>query len=227
MKPAARRALCLLALAAAAGCASAPEPLPERRTPPPAPAPAPAGPALWHEEGVASYYGPGFHGKETTSGEVFDTERDLTAAHQRLPFGTMVRVTRLDNGKSVVVRVNDRGPFAKGRVIDLSMRAAREIDMIGPGTARVRVESLHPVDPRGMKRTDTWTVQAAAFQDPAAARRLKARLEDRYGQVNIERSEEGFYRVRVGAFDSRREAEALAEELEEDGLRPRPVPVFP
>lgn len=91
--------------------------------------------------GVASYYGPGFHGKKTANGERFNMNA-LTAAHRTLPFGTRVRVTNLDNGRSVVVRINDRGPFAKGRIIDLSKVAAKRIGMIQSGTARVRLEVL-------------------------------------------------------------------------------------
>ena len=93
------------------------------------------------EEGIASWYGPGFHGNLTANGEVFDT-RTLTAAHQTLPFDTLVRVTNLENGRSVVVRINDRGPFVGGRIIDLSEVAAERIDMIGSGTAQVRLELL-------------------------------------------------------------------------------------
>jgi rare lipoprotein A len=91
--------------------------------------------------GTASYYGPGFNGRRTASGERFD-QNALTAAHRSLPFGTRVRVTNLANGKSVVVRINDRGPFKRSRIIDLSKGAAQKIDMIGTGTARVRLEVL-------------------------------------------------------------------------------------
>ncbi len=93
------------------------------------------------EEGIASWYGPGFHGNLTANGETFDT-RKLTAAHQTLPFDTLVRVTNLENERSVVVRINDRGPFVGGRIIDLSEAAAESIDMIGSGTAQVRLELL-------------------------------------------------------------------------------------
>ncbi len=92
-------------------------------------------------EGVASWYGPGFEGNLTANGEVFDTSK-LTAAHQTLPFDTLVRVTNLENGLAVVVRINDRGPFVDGRIIDLSRAAAERLDMIGSGTARVRLELL-------------------------------------------------------------------------------------
>jgi rare lipoprotein A len=90
------------------------------------------------QEGVASWYGPGYHGKKTSSGEVFDQD-EMTAAHMTFAFGTRVRVTMLSNGRSVVVRINDRFPNAK-RVIDLSRGAARQIGLIGPGTGRVRLE---------------------------------------------------------------------------------------
>jgi rare lipoprotein A len=98
------------------------------------------------EVGVASYYADGHHGRRTASGERFDM-RALTAAHRTLPFGTRVRVTNLQNGRSVVVRINDRGPFKKERVIDVSYGAARELRLVGPGTARVRVEVLASNDP--------------------------------------------------------------------------------
>ena len=85
---------------------------------------------------MASWYGPDFHGRQTANGEKYDMNA-MTAAHRTLPFNTMVLVENLDNGRSVKVRINDRGPFAKGRIIDLSKAAAEKMDMIGPGTARV------------------------------------------------------------------------------------------
>ena len=103
-------------------------------------------------EGVASWYGPGFDGNLTANGEIFDT-RKLTAAHQTLPFDTLVRVTNLENGEAVIVRINDRGPFVGGRIIDLSEAAAERIDMIGSGTARVRLELLQAMP------AATWRVQ--------------------------------------------------------------------
>lgn len=90
------------------------------------------------ETGIASFYGPEFSGRKTASGEIFDPEA-FTAAHRTLPFGTLVRVTHLNNNRSVEVRINDRGPFIKGRIIDLSPAAARQLDMIRSGTARVRI----------------------------------------------------------------------------------------
>jgi len=92
-------------------------------------------------EGVASYYAHDFHGKQTSNGEIFDMN-SFTAAHRTFPFGTKVRVTNLENKKSVIVRVNDRGPFKEGRIMDLSLGAAKEIDLIKNGTAKVKLEVL-------------------------------------------------------------------------------------
>jgi len=93
------------------------------------------------QKGEASWYGPGFNGKKTANGEIFDMYK-LTAAHKKLPFGTRVKVTNLQNGKSVVVRINDRGPFVKGRIIDLSKKAAQQIGLIKPGHAPVKIVIL-------------------------------------------------------------------------------------
>jgi rare lipoprotein A len=117
-------------IATAAGCA-----LFRRGAPPSAPPPAPG------QVGMASWYGPGFDGRATASGERFDQD-DLTAAHRRLPLGTHVRVTNLANGRSVVVRINDRGPYARGRLIDVSRAAARRIGMTEHGVTRVHVERV-------------------------------------------------------------------------------------
>src|SRR5215472_10241126 len=114
---------------ALAGCSAA-------RKPKPVPVVAESGTT---QTGIASWYGPGFHGRRTSSGEIYN-QFDLTAAHQTLPHGTRVRVTNLTNGRTVQVRINDRGPFVDDRIIDLSYAAARQIDMIGPGTAPVRME---------------------------------------------------------------------------------------
>ena len=95
----------------------------------------------YRETGIASWYGPGFHGKRTANGEVYD-QMELTAAHRTLPMPSMVRVTNLENGRSLVVRINDRGPFSNGRIIDLSYRAAQLLDVVGAGTAKVAVENL-------------------------------------------------------------------------------------
>jgi len=100
--------------------------------------------------GVASYYGKQYHGRKTASGERFNMH-ELTAAHRTLPFGTNLRVTNLANDRSVVVRVNDRGPFKRDRILDVSLEAARQLQMIAAGTARVRIEALNGAETR---RTD-------------------------------------------------------------------------
>jgi rare lipoprotein A len=97
-----------------------------------------ASPQAYLEEGIASYYGPGLEGRPTASGEKLDLAA-LTAAHRKLPFGTCVRVVNMENGRSVRVRVNDRGPFVQGRVVDVSLAAAKQLDMVGKGLARVRL----------------------------------------------------------------------------------------
>jgi rare lipoprotein A len=99
------------------------------------------------QAGIASWYGPRFHGKRAASGETFN-ENELTAAHRRLPFDTEVRVTNLANGRSVVVRINDRGPYVKGRILDLSRAAAEELGMVEPGIVKVKLEVLPEVSSR-------------------------------------------------------------------------------
>lgn len=93
---------------------------------------------IFYEEGIASFYGGKFHGRKTASGEVFDTYK-ITAAHKKLPFGTIVKVENVNNGKSIMVRINDRGPFIKGRVIDLSTAAFKEIEDTNKGITKVRL----------------------------------------------------------------------------------------
>lgn len=129
------------------------------------------------ETGIASWYGIPYHGRPAASGEIYDMEQ-LTAAHPTLPFGAWVEVTDLDNGKRVKVRVNDRGPFASGRVIDLSQAAAREIGMLGPGTARVRVVVIRPPAAQ-------YAVQAGAFSDRARAEAFRASLADRFKDAHV------------------------------------------
>lgn len=120
---------CLLMLNLLAGCAGSTRD------------PAEVGGVSDVQTGLASYYGADYHGRPTASGEVFDAT-GLTAAHRTLPFGTVVRVTNLENGKTVLLRINDRGPFVGGRIIDVSRRAASDLDFVRAGTARVRLEIL-------------------------------------------------------------------------------------
>jgi rare lipoprotein A len=130
------------------------------------------------ETGKASWYGPGFHGRLAANGEVFDQEA-LTAAHRTLPFGTLVEVTRRDTGHQVVVRITDRGPFVRGRILDLSHGAARRLAAIGPGVVPVRLKVVGmPGDaaPGSMAGADAFTVQLGRFSDPDRARLLVERL---------------------------------------------------
>ena len=120
--------------------ANVPSPPETEQAPPLARIPAPAQPTTM-ETGLASWYGPKFHGKLTASGEVFNQEK-FTAAHPTLPWGSKVKVTNLDNRRSVDVRINDRGPFKRGRIIDVSRAAARALGMMGPGITTVRIEWL-------------------------------------------------------------------------------------
>lgn len=105
-------------------------------------------------EGHASWYGPGFHGRTTANGERYN-QNAMTAAHKKLPFNTKVRVTNLNNNETVIVRINDRGPFIRGRIIDLSKKAAKEISMLGSGTAPVLVETLEVVETTETKKPRT------------------------------------------------------------------------
>jgi peptidoglycan lytic transglycosylase len=137
---------------------------------------------------------------------------ELTAAHRTLPFETMVRVTNLNNGKNTTVRITDRGPFVENRIIDLSLAAAREIDLVGPGVAPVRVEVLGNVDPTA----GFFTVQVGAFRDRGNAERLRDRLNISYAPIFIQQYDapEGtFYRVRVGKISGEDAARQFGEQL--------------
>lgn len=171
-------------------------------------APAPAG---YTEEGNASWYGDPFNGRRASNGEIYDMYK-LTAAHRTLPFDTRVRVTNLNNGKSTTVRITDRGPFVEGRVIDLSLAAAREIDLVGPGVAPVRVEVLGNVD----VTAGFFTVQVGAFKDRGNAEHLRDRLSASYSPIYIQpydAPEGTFYRVRVGKISGEDAAQQFSEQL--------------
>jgi len=182
------------------------------------------------EEGIASWYGRDFHGKKTSNGEIYNMH-DMTAAHKTLPLGIFVRVTNQINGRETIVRLNDRGPFVKGRIIDLSYSAAKELDVVGPGTAPVRVEAL------GYRQTDadgevsyqeprsydvgSYTVQIGAFTVLENAERLAAQMRDREGHAAIERGyveNRLFYRVRAGKYTSLESAETAARKFALQGF---------
>ena len=170
-------------------------------------------PVGYVERGYASWYGPGFHGNKTANGEVYDSHQ-LTAAHRTLPLGSVVQVRSLTNGRQVTVRINDRGPFVKGRIIDLSLAGAQTLAMIGPGTDRVELRVV-----RYQERQGGWgylRVQVASFVEQANAQALARRLKGRYADVRIvpvELSSGRRYRVHVGQFVSEQQAEELAERL--------------
>ncbi|HEV2247587.1 MAG TPA: septal ring lytic transglycosylase RlpA family protein [Terriglobia bacterium] len=188
-----------------------PPPAPSQPGPPPSTTQKqPPTPIIQGQEGIASWYGRPFDGRATASGEIFNMHA-MTAAHRTLPFGTTVRVHDLENGDSVVVRINDRGPFVEGRIIDLSYAAAMAMHM--PGTAVVRLEILNagPDPPGGV-----YSVQIGAFVDRSNAERLKRRVEKKFHPVVIRRESHGsgvFNLVLVGQENTSEQAQELASEL--------------
>ncbi|MBS1766305.1 MAG: septal ring lytic transglycosylase RlpA family protein [Acidobacteria bacterium] len=188
----------------------------------------------YEESGTASWYGgsDGFAGRPTASGEIFDPSQ-LTAAHRTLPLGTWVEVENLENHRKVVVKINDRGPFVRGRMLDLSEAAAKRIGMIGTGTAEIRIRSVDPQDrPVPLDPAENlknpFTIQIAALQDAQNIQRLRAELEDEFGPITLQDAATAngitVHRVRVGSYTSREDAEkasqALRKRLKDRGLEP-------
>jgi rare lipoprotein A len=184
------------------------------------------------EEGMASWYGRDFHGRKTSNGEIYNMHA-MTAAHKTLPLGVHVRVRNLRNGREAVVRLNDRGPFVKGRIIDLSYAAADKIGIVGPGTAPVRIEVLGIPDtrrtsPKAAYRTPApsanirgFAVQVGAFAAPENARYFADRLKPQFGLPSIKTVEvEGrtFYRVRVGSYPDIEAAEKARLHIQRQGF---------
>ncbi|MEM6794625.1 MAG: septal ring lytic transglycosylase RlpA family protein [Acidobacteriota bacterium] len=171
------------------------------------------------QRGVASWYGEPFHGRATASGAIYDMHL-LTAAHRELPLGTVVDVTNLENGREVRVLVNDRGPFAKGRVLDLSYAAAQKIRMVGPGTAKVEIVIVElGGGPSGPNMSTRFAVQVGAFREAANARRLQAELSKDFENVRTLVDEGGVHRVRVGPFKKQVQADAVKRRLSRKGHR--------
>jgi rare lipoprotein A len=175
------------------------------------PLPKPIDPQIGYvEEGIASWYGPGFHGKPTASGERYNMYQ-MTGAHKRLPLGTIVQVQSLTTGLSATVRINDRGPFVRGRIIDLSYAAARSLRMIGKGIEKVRVKVLEKPYPSG-----SFWVQVSAFDDLKEARTLGRELKEDFGKVRIvsvKLSTGRWYRVQVGEFPTEKRANKAAKKI--------------
>jgi len=172
----------------------------------------------FRQHGIASWYGKDFHGKKTSNGEIYDMYA-MTAAHKTLPLGTYVRVQNLENNRELEVRVNDRGPFVRGRIIDLSYTAAKELGLIGPGTAKVEIVALgtpaatdgdagHTFVQQDYYSGD-FTFQVGAFVNRENAERLKRKLDEQYNNAHVttyDRGDKIFYRVRVGSFKTLEDA---------------------
>ena len=164
----------------------------------------------WAETGIASWYGEPFHGRNTAAGGTYDMD-GLSAAHQTIPFGTRIRVDNLDNGRSIELAVNDRGPFVRGRILDVSRAAARALGMIGPGTARVRItviEAANAVSARG----GCVVVQVASFRERRSAEAKRDEVARAGFEASIEPYED-VYRVVAGPFAEESAADRAREAL--------------
>ena len=170
------------------------------------------GHARYVETGIASWYGPPYHNRRAANGEIYDMNA-LTAAHRTLPLGTQIRVTNVKTGHSAVVKITDRGPFIEGRMLDLSLAAAKKVDVWGPGTAMVRIEVLEtpaPIDQGGR-----WAVQIGGFGKERTAAELCDRISRRYHTAKAQQfnSPTGAWWVRVRVpEDDKRRAEEIARD---------------
>ena len=171
----------------------------------------------FREEGIASWYGPGFQGKKTANGERYDMH-GMTAAHKLLPFGTKLKVTSKTNGRSIIVRINDRGPFVADRVIDLTKAGAEKIGMLGTGTAPVTLETVGAVS--GLSEgnlTGRFYVQVGAFANKSNAERLVGKLKGQgRGGRTYYADQVGFWRVQAGPYPSLNDAENAADSLQSE-----------
>ena len=168
----------------------------------------------WTEKGIASWYGDPYHGRQTASGEVYDMHA-MTAAHKTLPFGTVVKVERRDTGADVKVRINDRGPFIEGRIIDLSYAAARKVGLDIDGVAPVKIKIVgredapvrQPQRQPQQAAADCFWVQVGAFSERDRASRVEKELEEAGETAVILSGLDDLWRVRLGPFDDEIEAE--------------------
>ncbi len=179
------------------------------------------------QRGVASWYGEKFHGRRTSSGEIYNMYA-MTAAHKTLPLGTWVQVRHIDSGQTIKVRINDRGPFVHGRIIDLSYAGAKALNMVGPGTAEVEIVALGqrqssasgdtfvPMD----YYTGKFTFQVGAFSSRENAERLRAKLDGVFENTHVTAYDRGdaiFYRVRVGRCNDLESADNMERQLIRSG----------
>ncbi|MGL4205004.1 MAG: septal ring lytic transglycosylase RlpA family protein [Aeromonadaceae bacterium] len=176
----------------------------------------------YQEEGTASWYGPGFHGLYTSNGELYNQE-DVSAAHKNLPLPSYLKVSNLDNGKVIVVRVNDRGPFHGDRILDLSHGAATQLGLVEPGTARVRVELVKvPPPPNAAEiiaRHEARTIQLLATNSEMKAQNTAKALSKRFGHpVKVVKINEQIYRLHLGPL-ARAEAEQMLSTLRGSGYQ--------
>jgi rare lipoprotein A len=161
--------------------------------------------------GVTSWYGGEFHGRPTSSGEVYDMYQ-LSCAHNTLPLGTVVMVTNIENGRSLELKVNDRGPFVKERILDVSYAAAQMLGMWEKGTALVKVEVISP----GIEPVQRFTLQVGSFLDETNAQKLAEQLRKSFENVHVSTLEtvtQRYHRVKVGQFENKEMALNLAEKL--------------
>jgi len=174
--------------------------------------------------GIASWYGPDFHGKPTSSGEPFNMYA-MTCAHRTYPFGTRLNVTNVSNNKTITCLVNDRGPFVKGRDIDLSYAAAKEIGLVGSGVGEVKIEyagrdTSYIKGVRYQAGSGTLTIQVGSFREFHNAKRLQKALELSYSKVYITEAYvegERYYRVRIGKFSNKNQVFDFARDLADEG----------
>ena len=180
----------------------------------------PSGKVVFRQEGIASWYGGKFHGRRTASGERYNMY-GISAAHRTLPLGTVVRVTHLGNGRKLTVRINDRGPFVDGRIIDLSLGAARKLDMVSEGIARVALEAYGPEGGGAVApQSSAFSVQAGSFRVRENAEELRDSLRGSYEGVVIvgfQEKRDAYYRVRVGRYASEGTARETAARLKRGG----------
>ncbi|SEA07053.1 rare lipoprotein A [Desulfuromusa kysingii] len=192
----------------------------------------------FQQRGIASWYGRKFHGRKTSNGEVYDMYA-VSAAHKTLPMGVYVKVTHLGNGRHVIVRINDRGPFVAGRIIDLSYGAAKQLGIVESGTAQVQLQALgyRSIDASktttfsspGNYDSGSFAVQIAAFSTSSNAYNLVGKVDRQYGQATVSagiRNGQKMYRVRVGNFTSLEQAEQAAKNLARGGFSDSYVVAF-